>query len=187
MNRVSRLYFIGMGSKLTVMRLVFCLVTPLLRASGKDKTMKIKVFNYALWRDEATGTYYTKVNGITTEISKEVYYELMSHENEDRYDEAMSLKRKLCYGHPLGDSYDLCDEIPDPHDMEEEILSNIMLEDILSRFDERDRIIIRYYLTKELTSRQIEERYGIPRNTVSNRAMSLKKILREIYQNLGQN
>ena len=94
---------------------------------------------------------------------------------------------KLCYGHPLGDSYDLCDEIPDPHDMEEEILSNIMLEDILSRFDERDRIIIRYYLTKELTSRQIEERYGIPRNTVSNRAMSLKKILREIYQNLGQN
>ena len=114
MNRVSRLCFIGMGSKLTVMRLVFCLVTPLLRASGKDKTMKIKVFNYALWRDEATGTYYTKVNGITTEISKEVYYELMSHENEDRYDEAMSLKRKLCYGHPLGDSYDLCDEVPDP-------------------------------------------------------------------------
>ena len=187
MNRVSRLCFIGMGSKLTVMRLVFCLVTPLLRASGKDKTMKIKVFNYALWRDEETGTYYTKVNGITTEISKEVYYELMSHENEDRYDEAMSLKRKLCYGHPLGDSYDLCDEIPDPHDMEEEILSQIMFEDVLSRFDERDRIIIRYFLTKELSSRQIEEKYGIPRNTVSNRAMSLKKILREIYQNLGQN
>ena len=149
--------------------------------------MKIKVFNYALWRDEETGTYCTKVNGITTEISKEVYYELMSHENEDRYDEAMSLKRKLCYGHPLGDSYDLCDEIPDPHDMEEEILSQIMFEDVLSRFDERDRIIIRYFLTKELSSRQIEEKYGIPRNTVSNRAMSLKKILREIYQNLGQN
>lgn len=149
--------------------------------------MKIKVFNYALWRDEETGTYYTKVNGITTEISKEVYYTLMSHENEDRYEEAMSKKRRVQQGHPLGDSYDLCDEIPEPHDMEDEIISQIMFEDVLSRFDERDRIIIRYFLTKELSSRQIEEKYGIPRNTVSNRAMSLKKILREIYQNLGQN
>jgi RNA polymerase sigma factor (sigma-70 family) len=169
------------------MRLFLCLVLPQFRASGKDKTMKIKVFNYALWRDEETGTYYTKVNGITTEISKEVYYTLMSHENEDRYEEAMSKKRKVQHGHPLGDSYDLCDEIPDPHDMGDEIISQIMFEDVLSRFDERDRIIIRYFLTKELSSRQIEEKYGIPRNTVSNRAMSLKKILREIYQNLGQN
>ena len=40
MNRVSSLCFIGMGSKLTVMRLYFFLVHPLFRASGKDKTMK---------------------------------------------------------------------------------------------------------------------------------------------------
>ena len=89
------------------MRLFLCLVLPQFRASGKDKTMKIKVFNYALWRDEETGTYCTKVNGITTEISKEVYYTLMSHENEDRYEEAMSKKRKVQHGHPFGDSYDL--------------------------------------------------------------------------------
>ena len=47
--------------------------------------MKIKVYNYALWRDEASGAYFTKVNGTSVEISKEVYYELMKHENEDRY------------------------------------------------------------------------------------------------------
>lgn len=149
--------------------------------------MKIKVYNYALWRDETTGTYYTKVDGVPTQISKEVYYELMSHENEDRYHEAVSKKKMSLYGHPLGDSYDLCDEIVDPHDMENEVLSQIMLSEILSRFDERDQIIIRYFLTKELSSRQIEEKYGIPRNTVSSRAMSLRKILKKIYENLGQN
>ena len=176
-----------MGSKLTVMRLYFCLVHPLFRASGKDKTMKIKVYNYALWRDEATGTFYTKVDGVPTQISKEVYYELMSHENEDRYHEAVTKKKSALFAHPLGDCYDLCDEIPDPCDMENEVLSQIMFSDILARFDERDQIIIRYFLTKELSSRQIEERYGIPRNTVSNRAMSLRKILKKIYENLGQN
>ena len=57
MNRVSSLCFIGMGSKLTVMRLYFCLVHPLFRASGKDKTMKripktpIE-FDYDLWTTE---------------------------------------------------------------------------------------------------------------------------------------
>ena len=40
MNRVFGLCFIGMGSQLTVMRLLFCLALPLLRISGKDKTMK---------------------------------------------------------------------------------------------------------------------------------------------------
>ena len=45
-----------MGSKLTVMRLYFCLVHPLFRASGKDKTMKIPKtpieFDYDLWTTE---------------------------------------------------------------------------------------------------------------------------------------
>ena len=69
--------------------------------------MKIKVYNYALWRDEASGAYFTKVNGTSVEISKEVYYELMKHENEDRYQEATSRKRLPQFGHPLGDEYEL--------------------------------------------------------------------------------
>ena len=54
MNRVFGLCFIGMGFKLTVMRLYFCLVHPLLRASGKDKTMpKTPIeFDYDLWTTE---------------------------------------------------------------------------------------------------------------------------------------
>ena len=149
--------------------------------------MKIKVYNYALWRDEASGTYFTKVNGTSVEISKEVYYELMKHENEDRYQEAASRKRLPQFGHPLGDEYELSDEIPDPGDVENESLLKVMVSEALSRFDERDRIIIRYYLTGELTARQIEERYDIPRNTVSNRARMLKKILQKFFLDLGQN
>ena len=46
-----------MGSKLTVMRLYFCLVHPLFRASGKDKTMTRipktpNEFDYDLWTTE---------------------------------------------------------------------------------------------------------------------------------------
>ena len=40
--------------------------------------MKIKVYNYALWRDEASGAYFTKINGTPVEISKEIYHELMN-------------------------------------------------------------------------------------------------------------
>ena len=153
----------------------------------KGQAMKIKVYNYALWRDEASGAYFTKVNGTSVEISKEVYYELMKHENEDRYQEAANRKRLPQFGHPLGDEYELSDEIPDPCDVENESLLKVMVSEALSRFDERDRIIIRYYLTGELTARQIEGRYDIPRNTVSNRARMLKKFLQKFFLDLGQN
>lgn len=103
------------------------------------------------------------------------------------YQEAASRKRLPQFGHPLGDEYELSDEIPDPGDVENESLLKVMVSEALSRFDERDRIIIRYYLTGELTARQIEGRYDIPRNTVSNRARMLKKILQKIFLDLGQN
>jgi len=90
MNRVSRLCFIGMGSKLTVMRLVFCLVTPLLRASGKDKTMKripktpIE-FDYDLWTTEdGKCMVRVKLTGEVCEVNRDAFRVLRAEEKKLR-------------------------------------------------------------------------------------------------------
>ena len=143
--------------------------------------MKIKVYNYALWRDEASGAYFTKINGTLVEISKEIYHELMKHENEDRYQEAVIKKRFAQFGHPSENENNLNDKIQDPCDVEGEVISKVTVEEILTRFDKRDQIIIYHYLTNELTARQIEAMYGIPRNTVSNRAKILRRKLKNFF------
>lgn len=90
MNRVSSLCFIGMGSKLTVMRLFFSLVHPLLRASGKDKTMKripktpIE-FDYDLWTTEdGKCMVRVKSTGEVTEVDREVMKILRAEEKKLR-------------------------------------------------------------------------------------------------------
>ena len=90
MNRVFGLCFIGMGFKLTVMRLYFCLVHPLLRASGKDKTMKripktpIE-FDYDLWTTEdGKCMVRVKLTGEVTEVDREVMKSLRAEEKKLR-------------------------------------------------------------------------------------------------------
>jgi len=79
-----------MGSKLTVMRLYFCLVHPLLRASGKDKTMKRipktpNEFDYDLWTTE-DGKCMVRVKrtGEQCEVSRETFRILRAEEKKLR-------------------------------------------------------------------------------------------------------
>lgn len=90
MNRVYYLCFIGMGSHLTVMRLLFCLIHPLLRDSGKDKTMKriprtpIE-FDYDLWTTEdGKCMVRIKLTGEITEVDREVMKALRAEEKKLR-------------------------------------------------------------------------------------------------------
>ena len=71
--------------QLTVMRLFFSLVHPLLRASGKDKTMKripktpIE-FDYDLWiSEDGKCMVRVKATGETTEVDREVMKALRSN------------------------------------------------------------------------------------------------------------
>ena len=86
MNRVFGLCFIGMGFKLTVMRLYFCLVHPLLRASGKDKTMKTPIeFDYDLWTtEEGKCMVRVKLTGEVCEVSRETMRVLRNEEKKLR-------------------------------------------------------------------------------------------------------
>ena len=65
---------------------------------------------------------------------------------------------------------------------EETVIARIMFEELLAPFDEADRIIIRHYLTKEMTAREIEKAYHIPRSTVSQRGKKLLKILEKVLK-----
>ena len=89
MNRVYGLCFIGMGLKLTVMRLLFCLVHPLLRTGGKDKTMKIPKtpieFDYDLWTTEdGKCMVRVKATGEVTEVDREIMKALRAEEKKLR-------------------------------------------------------------------------------------------------------
>ncbi len=138
--------------------------------------MQYKVFNYELWQDKSRGTYYTRFCGMPVEVSREVYYELMSHENADRYAE----RRDLALLQPLNeDSIWLA--LPDIAD---EIVERIRIEDMLSRFSDNDRIIIRHYLTREMSAREIEVEYGIPHSTVIWRGKKLMVELKGILEKL---
>ena len=82
----SWLCFIGMGSKLTVMRLFFRLVLPLLRVSGKDKTMKTPIeFDYDLWTtEEGKCMVRVKLTGEVCEVSRETMRVLRNEEKKLR-------------------------------------------------------------------------------------------------------
>ena len=76
--------------QLTVMRLFFSLVHPLLRASGKDKTMKRipktpVEFDYDLWTTEdGKCMVRVKATGETTEVDREVMKALRNEEKKLR-------------------------------------------------------------------------------------------------------
>ena len=76
--------------QLTVMRLFFSLVHPLLRASGKDKTMKRipktpVEFDYDLWTTEdGKCMVRVKATGETTEVDREVMKTLRNEEKKLR-------------------------------------------------------------------------------------------------------
>lgn len=88
--------------QLTVMRLFFSLVHPLLRASGKDKTMKRipktpVEFDYDLWTTEdGKCMVRVKATGETTEVDREVMKALRNEEKKLRrsYDTGEHLTAK---------------------------------------------------------------------------------------------
>ena len=78
-----------MGSQLTVMRLLFCLSLPLLRASGKDETMRIPKtpieFDYDLWTTEdGKCMVRVKITGEVTEVDRKVMRILRAEEKRLR-------------------------------------------------------------------------------------------------------
>ncbi len=137
--------------------------------------MSFKVFHYQLWKDKETGAYFARFNGTTVEVSKEVYYELMSHENADRYAEKRDMTR-LSKNDVSGAVGDVADYV----------VNNMAFKEMLDSFDPKDRIIIMQFLTGNMTAPEIEATYGIPHSTVNWRGKKLLEKLKKVYAELAK-
>ncbi len=137
--------------------------------------MSFKVYHYQLWHDKETGAYYARFHGTTVEVSKEVYYELMSHENADRYAEKRD-KARLTVKNTSGVVGDVADNV----------VNTIAFKEMLDSFDPKDRIIITQFLTGNMTAPEIEATYGIPHSTVNWRGKKLLEKLKKVYAELAK-
>lgn len=131
---------------------LLCLVRPLLRASGKDKTMKIPKtpieFDYDLWTTEdGKCMVRIKLTGEVTEVDREIMKILRSEEkrlrrllpsrkpdNEDCQQSAVLSIDALPDG-DVKESYWLTD----PSDFTNEIMINMMEKDFIKTLTPRER------------------------------------------------
>jgi len=184
-----------MGSKLTVMRLYFCLVHPLFRASGKDKTMKripktpIE-FDYDLWTTE-DGKCMVRVKrtGEQCEVSRETFRILRAEEKKLRRSYAQSVSDED--GDEVNAPVLSLDVIPeddmksaawlaDPANFADEVLINILISDFRDSLNNVHRDIFDQCLLGDKTIREFAAEYGLRRSTVWDIANNLRKNFKKL-------
>ena len=197
MNRVFGLCFIGMGSQLTVMRLLFCLVLPLLRASGKDKTMKIPKtpieFDYDLWTTE-DGKCMVRIKrtGEQCEVSRGTFRILRNDEKKLRRSmtgapvfggekEERTTVRSLDYVSYDGDEDMSPAWLEDPYDLEETVLTFIMEQEFRLLLSERQLEVYIYCLLGGMSMTVYSRARGIDVSTVFEAKREVQKKARKFF------
>jgi len=189
MNRVSSLCFIGMGSKLTVMRLYFCLVHLLLCASGKDKTMKripktpIE-FDYDLWTTEdGKCMVRVKLTGEVCEVSRETMRVLRNEEKK---------LRRSFVGTPVEDdeedsnpilSLDVISEedvkdaswLADPHDFTQDIAVKMAEEEFIKTLTSREKDVYTFCIKMGREQSEYAEKTGLSISRVCKIVAAIRK------------
>ena len=185
MNRVFGLCFIGMGFKLTVMRLLFCLVLPLLRASGKDKTMKTPIeFDYDLWTtEEGKCMVRVKLTGEVCEVSRETMRVLRNEEKK---------LRRSYVGTPVEDneedsnpilSLDVISEedvkdaswLADPHDFIQDIAVKMAEEGFTKTLTSREKDVYTFCIKMGREQSEYAEKTGLSISRVCKIVAAIRK------------
>ena len=179
--------------QLTVMRLFFSLVHPLLRASGKDKTMKRipktpVEFDYDLWTTEdGKCMVRVKATGETTEVDREVMKMLRNEEKKLRrsYDPSGSSASED--GEETQSSAVLSlDAVPeddvkssawlaDKEDFTDRVLTKLVIQDFRATLNSIHLAIFDQCLLGDKTIRAFAEEYGLRKSTVWDIANALRK------------
>lgn len=197
MNRVFGLCFIGMGFKLTVMRLYFCLVHPLLRASGKDKTMKripktpIE-FDYDLWTTEdGKCMVRVKITGEVTEVDREVMKALRAEEkrirralrsNEGTVKDGIAHQtRTFSLSAVSENELEKSDWLVDPTSDFANVEARLFVKSAMEMLSPLEQEIFSSCLLGEMPIRQFAERNGMRKSTAWDMANSIRKKLQEIF------
>ena len=201
MNRVFGLCFIGMGFKLTVMRLYFCLVHPLLRASGKDKTMKTPIeFDYDLWTtEEGKCMVRVKLTGEVCEVSRETMRVLRNEEkklrrsktgvpiagceNEDETATLLSLDFVS-----VQDAEEMSPAwLEDPNDLEETVLTSVMEQEFRLLLSERQLEVYHYCLLGGMSMTDYSKARGIDVSTVFEAKRDVQKKAKIFFKETPKN
>ena len=178
-----------MGSKLTVMRLYFCLVHPLFRASGKDKTMKripktpIE-FDYDLWTTEdGKCMVRVKLTGEVCEVSRETMRVLRNEEKK---------LRRSFVGTPVEDneedsnpilSLDVISEedvkdaswLADPHDFTQDIAVKMAEEEFIKTLTSREKDVYTFCIKMGREQSEYAEKTGLSISRVCKIVAAIRK------------
>ena len=203
MNRVFGLCFIGMRFKLTVMRLYFRLVHPLLRASGKDKTMKripktpIE-FDYDLWTTEdGKCMVRVKLTGEVTEVDREVMKSLRAEEKKlrrsmtgvpiaGREDETATLLSLDFVS--VQDAEEMSPAwLEDPNDLEETVLTSVMEQEFRLLLSERQLEVYLYCLLGGMSMTDYSKACGIDVSTVFEAKRDVQKKAKIFFKETPKN
>ena len=201
MNRVFGLCFIGMGFKLTVMRLYFCLVHPLLRASGKDKTMKTPIeFDYDLWTtEEGKCMVRVKLTGEVCEVSRETMRVLRNEEkklrrsktgvpiagckDEDETATLLSLDFvSMQEAEEMSPAW-----LEDPNDLEETVLTSVMEQEFRLLLSERQLEVYHYCLLGGMSMTDYSKACGIDVSTVFEAKRDVQKKAKIFFKETPKN
>ena len=189
MNRVFGLCFIGMGSQLTVMRLLFCLVLPLLRASGKDKTMKTPKtpieFDYDLWTTEdGKCMVRVKLTGEVTEVDRNVMKALRAEEkrlrrsytgsNSDDIEEAEGNSSTLSLDALPEDDVKASAWLADPRDFTEEVTTAMLEQDFLRILTDTQRDIFTKVLREGMKPYDYAKANGVSASSVTQHIQAIR-------------
>ena len=179
--------------QLTVMRLFFSLVHPLLRASGKDKAMKRipktpVEFDYDLWTTEdGKCMVRVKATGETTEVDREVMKMLRNEEKKLRrsYDpsgssasgdeEETQPSTILSLDAVPEDDVKSSGWLADKEDFTDGVLTKLVIQDFRATLNSIHLAIFDQCLLGDKTIRAFAEEYGLRKSTVWDIANALRK------------
>ena len=198
MNRVFGLCFIGMGLKLTVMRLLFCLVHPLLRTGGKDKTMKIPKtpieFDYDLWTTEdGKCMVRVKATGEVSEVDREVMKVLRAEEkklrrsygsdctSEDENSENKSSDTVLSLDAMPDDDVKTSTWLADPKNYAEEIITDILLEDFKLTLSPLHLSVFENCMMNGMTVREYAAKFEISKSYASKIEQAVREKIKNFF------
>ena len=180
-------------AQLTVMRLFFSLVHPLLRASGKDKAMKRipktpVEFDYDLWTTEdGKCMVRVKATGETTEVDREVMKMLRNEEKKLRrsYDpsgssasgdeEETQPSTILSLDAVPEDDVKSSGWLADKEDFTDGVLTKLVIQDFRATLNSIHLAIFDQCLLGDKTIRAFAEEYGLRKSTVWDIANALRK------------
>ena len=199
MNRASVIEVSGLSAwdhKLTVMRLYFCLVLPLLRASGKDKTMKRipktpVEFDYDLWTTEdGKCMVRVKLTGEVTEVAREVMQILRAEEKKLRRSFTGEASEDGEDGNETVLSLDALPDddvnsaawLADPHSVTEEVTMNIMIDSFILTLTEKQAGVFKECMINGRTLSSYAKEIGVDYTTVKEARDSIRKKFKIFFE-----